>query len=199
MGIKVGTFIEVAMLTGPEIKNKVTGTLGTNIRMIKVVFTSLLEIKIELVMGSGTPRWRTWKGEDDIDEKIPVEVMELEVAKFYPEVVERTKDVVDPTIAGSVGTNSGCVKFMQDLVTKKWLVNFAGEGNFHHYSTIATTSLVQKKEDPRAFTTACIIRLLNIAKALCDFSRSRFRQKFSEQGYSNAPKLKKDKVSNPKP
>ncbi|KAH0678939.1 hypothetical protein KY284_020024 [Solanum tuberosum] len=37
---------------------------------------------------------------------------------------------------------------------------------------IATRSLVQKKEDPGAFTIPCTIRLLHFAKALCDLGAS---------------------------
>ena len=37
-----------------------------------------------------------------------------------------------------------------------------------HCSVIATRSLVQKKEDPGAFTIPCTVRLLYFVKALCD-------------------------------
>ena len=37
-----------------------------------------------------------------------------------------------------------------------------------HYSAIATTSLVQKIEDPSAFTIPCTIGLLHYATELCD-------------------------------
>ena len=37
-----------------------------------------------------------------------------------------------------------------------------------HCNVIATRSLVQKKEDPGAFTILCTIGLLHFAKALCD-------------------------------
>ena len=37
-----------------------------------------------------------------------------------------------------------------------------------HCNAINTRSLVQKKEDPGAFTIPCTIGLLNFAKALCD-------------------------------
>ena len=41
-----------------------------------------------------------------------------------------------------------------------------------HCSAIATRSLVQKKEDPGAFTIPCTIGLLHFAKALCDLGAS---------------------------
>ena len=41
-----------------------------------------------------------------------------------------------------------------------------------HCSAIATRSLVQKKEDPDAFTIPCTIGLLHFAKALCDLGES---------------------------
>ena len=39
-------------------------------------------------------------------------------------------------------------------------------------SAIATRSLVQKKEDPGAFTIPCTVGLLHFAKALCDLGGS---------------------------
>ena len=41
-----------------------------------------------------------------------------------------------------------------------------------HCSAIATRSLVQKKEDPGAFTIPCTIGLLHFVKALCDLAAS---------------------------
>lgn len=63
-------------------------------------------------------------------------------------------------------------KFMKDLVTKKRTVSREFANDIHHCSTIATRSLVQKKEDPRAFTIHCTIGVFNFAKALCDLGAS---------------------------
>ena len=63
-------------------------------------------------------------------------------------------------------------KFMKDLVTKKRLVTFEDDDRLQHCSAIATRSLVQKKEDPGAFTIACIVGSLHFAKALCDLGAS---------------------------
>ena len=63
-------------------------------------------------------------------------------------------------------------KFMKDLVTKKRSVTFEDDDRIHHCSSIATRSLVQKKEDPGAFTIPCTIGLLHFAKALCDLGAS---------------------------
>ena len=59
-------------------------------------------------------------------------------------------------------------KFMKDLVTKKRSVTFEDDDRMQHCSAIATRSLVQKKEDPGAFTIPSTIGLLHFAKALCD-------------------------------
>ncbi|XP_049394753.1 uncharacterized protein LOC125859056 [Solanum stenotomum] len=48
-------------------------------------------------------------------------------------------------------------KFIKDLVTKKRAVSHDFSNNGHHCSAIATRSLVQKKEDPGAFTIPCTI------------------------------------------
>ncbi|KAK4708769.1 hypothetical protein R3W88_029694 [Solanum pinnatisectum] len=63
-------------------------------------------------------------------------------------------------------------KFMKDLVTNKRSVSFEDDDRLQHCSAIATRSLVQKKEDPGAFTIPCTIGLLHFAKALCDLGVS---------------------------
>ena len=66
----------------------------------------------------------------------------------------------------------GYAKFMKDLVTNKRSVTFEGDDRMKHCSVIATRSLVQKKEDPGAFTIPCIVGTLHFAKALCDLGAS---------------------------
>ncbi|KAK4707467.1 hypothetical protein R3W88_032959 [Solanum pinnatisectum] len=66
----------------------------------------------------------------------------------------------------------GYAKFMKDLVTKKRAVSFEDDDRSQHCSVIATRSLVQKKEDPGAFTIPWTIGLLHFAKALCDLGAS---------------------------
>lgn len=61
-----------------------------------------------------------------------------------------------------------CVKFIHNLVTKKRMVSYESIDNVHCYSVIASRSLVTKKDDLRAFTIPCTIRVFNFAKALCD-------------------------------
>ncbi|KAK4715893.1 hypothetical protein R3W88_014231 [Solanum pinnatisectum] len=62
----------------------------------------------------------------------------------------------------------GYAKFMKDLVTKKRAVSINLIDNVHHCSAIATRSMVQKKEDPGAFTIPCTIRSIEFSKALCN-------------------------------
>ncbi|XP_049378056.1 uncharacterized protein LOC125842788 [Solanum stenotomum] len=62
----------------------------------------------------------------------------------------------------------GYAKFMKDLVTKKRVVSFENDKRLQHCSAISTRSLVQKKEDPGAFTIPCTIGKMHIAKGLCD-------------------------------
>ena len=63
-------------------------------------------------------------------------------------------------------------KFMKDLVTKKRSVTFEDDDKMQHCSAISTRSLVQKKEDPGAFTIPCTVGLLYFAKAICDLGAS---------------------------
>lgn len=46
----------------------------------------------------------------------------------------------------------GYATFMKDLVTKKRTVTMEPVENIHHCSAVATRSLVEKNEDPGAFT-----------------------------------------------
>ena len=62
----------------------------------------------------------------------------------------------------------GYAKFMKYLVTKKRSVTFEEDDRMQHCSAIATRCLVQKKEDPGAFTILCTVGSLNFAKTLCD-------------------------------
>ena len=62
---------------------------------------------------------------------------------------------------------SGYSKFMKDMVTKRQ-VSFEDDDEMQHCSVMSIRSLVQKKEDPDAFTIPCTIELLHFAKALCD-------------------------------
>ena len=63
-------------------------------------------------------------------------------------------------------------KFMKDLVTKKRLVTFEDDDRLQHCSAIAIRSLVQKKEDPGAFTIPCTVGSLQFGKALYDLGAS---------------------------
>ena len=66
----------------------------------------------------------------------------------------------------------GYAKFMKDLVTKIRWITFEDDDRLQHCSAIATRSLVQKKEDPGAFTIPCTVGSLHFAKALCDVGAS---------------------------
>ena len=63
-------------------------------------------------------------------------------------------------------------KFMKDLVTKKRSVTFEDDDRLQHCSAIATRSLVQKKEDPSAFTIPYTVGPLHFEKALCNLGAS---------------------------
>ncbi|TMW98370.1 hypothetical protein EJD97_004138, partial [Solanum chilense] len=62
----------------------------------------------------------------------------------------------------------GYAMFIKDLVTKKRSVTFEDDDRLQHCSAITTRFLVQKKEDPGAFTIPCTVGSLHFAKALCD-------------------------------
>ncbi|XP_069150417.1 uncharacterized protein [Solanum lycopersicum] len=66
----------------------------------------------------------------------------------------------------------GYAMFMKDQVTRKRSVTFEDEDRMKYCSAIAPRSVVQKKEDPGAFTIPCTIGLLHFVKALCDLGAS---------------------------
>ena len=66
----------------------------------------------------------------------------------------------------------GYAMFIKDLVTKNRSVTFEDDDRMQNYSAITTRSLVQKKEDPGAFTIPCTVGSLHFAKALCDLGAS---------------------------
>ena len=70
-------------------------------------------------------------------------------------LVQKKEDLGAFTIPCTIGL----LHFMKDLVTKKKSVTFENDDRMQHCSAIATRSLVQKKEDPGAFTIPCIVRL----------------------------------------
>ena len=66
----------------------------------------------------------------------------------------------------------GYAKFMKDLVTKKRSVTFEDDNRLQYCSVIARRSLVQKKEDPSAFTIPCTVGSLHFPNALCDLGEA---------------------------
>ena len=66
----------------------------------------------------------------------------------------------------------GYAMFMNDMFTKKRLISFEDDDRMQYCSAIAIRSLVQKKEDPGAFTILCTIGSLHFAKALCDLGQA---------------------------
>ncbi|XP_055814564.1 uncharacterized protein LOC129884259 [Solanum dulcamara] len=62
----------------------------------------------------------------------------------------------------------GYAKFIKDLFTTKRMIYFEPVDNLHHYSVVATRSLVEKKEDPGAFIIPCTIGAFVFAWDFCD-------------------------------
>ena len=76
------------------------------------------------------------------------------------------------TLVEALEQNARLCQVYEDLVTKNRLVTFEDDDRMQHCSAITTKSLVQKKEDPSAFTIPCTVRSLHFAKALCDLGAS---------------------------
>ncbi|XP_059289316.1 uncharacterized protein LOC132042818 [Lycium ferocissimum] len=59
-------------------------------------------------------------------------------------------------------------KYLKDLLTKKKMVQYETVSLTHTVSSIISTTNVQKKGDPRAFTIPCSVGYYDFARALCD-------------------------------
>nr|XP_009621772.1 uncharacterized protein LOC104113350 [Nicotiana tomentosiformis] len=63
---------------------------------------------------------------------------------------------------------SGFAKYLKDFITKTKPTKNEVVNVTHRVSSIIATTIVQKKEDPRAFTIPCTIGLRDFARSLCD-------------------------------
>ncbi|XP_009760170.1 uncharacterized protein [Nicotiana sylvestris] len=66
---------------------------------------------------------------------------------------------------------TGYAKFMKDLVTKKWSMNFETIKVTHQVSAIVH-AMAPKLDDPGVFMFPCTIGSVEFAKSLCDFRAS---------------------------
>ena len=136
----------------------------------------------KVVKGSGEAKESTGK-----DAEVPMKVIPIPrpPPPFPHRLVKKTEDgkyqrfirmlkklSINVPLVEALEQMSGYAKFMKDLVTKKRSVTFKDDDRLHHCSAIATRSLVQKKEDPGAFTIPCTDGSLHFAKALCDLGAS---------------------------
>ncbi|XP_015160447.1 uncharacterized protein [Solanum tuberosum] len=67
---------------------------------------------------------------------------------------------------------SGYAKFMKKLITNKRSLDHETIEVSHNCSTIMTKELIEKRENPGAFTIPCTIGMLQFAKVLCDLGVS---------------------------
>ena len=95
-------------------------------------------------------------------------VKKTEDGKYRPFITMLKQLSINVSLVEALEQMPGYAKFMKDLVIKQRSVTFKDDDRMYHCSAIARRSLVQKKEDPGAFTIPCTIGLLHFAKALCD-------------------------------
>ncbi|XP_060202230.1 uncharacterized protein LOC132630689 [Lycium barbarum] len=62
----------------------------------------------------------------------------------------------------------GYVKYLKDLLTKKRSLKHDTVIVTHHVSSILSTTVVQRKEGPGAFTISCSVNYHDFSRALCD-------------------------------
>ena len=124
-----------------------------------------------MVKGSGEAEESTGK-----DAEVPMKVIPIPIPPppFPQRLVKKTEDgkyrhfitmlkhlSINVPLVEALEQMPDYAKFMKDMVTKKRLVTFEDDDRLQHCSAIATRSLVQKKEDPGAFTISCTIGSLH--------------------------------------
>ena len=127
------------------------------------------------------------EGSNGKDAEVPIKVIPMPrpPPPFPQRLVKKTEDgkyrrfitmlkqlSINVPLVEALEQMPGYAKFMKDLVTKKRSVMFKDDDRLQHCSAIATRSLVQKKEDPGAFTIPCTVGSLHFAKALCDLGQA---------------------------
>ena len=128
----------------------------------------------KVVKGSGEAEESTG---NDIEVPMKVIPMPRPPPPFPHRLVKKTKDgkyrhfmtmlkqlSINVRLVEALEQMPGHAKFMKYLVTKKRSVTFEDDDRLQHCSAIATRSLVQKKEDPGAFTILCTVGSLHFAK-----------------------------------
>ena len=124
-----------------------------------------------MVKGSGEAEESTGK-----DAEVPMKVIPMPrpPPPFPQTLVKKTEDgkyrcfitmskqlSINVPLVESLEQMPGYAKFMKDLNTMKRSVTFEDDDRMQHCSVIATRTLVQKKEDPGAFTIPCTIGSLH--------------------------------------
>ncbi|XP_059285627.1 uncharacterized protein LOC132039102 [Lycium ferocissimum] len=103
----------------------------------------------------------------------PQRLAKKEEGGKFLKFVEKLKQLsINIPLVEALEQMPGYAKFMKDLVTKRKHSSFETMGVTHHCSSIVTKALIQKKEDPGAFTIPCTIGRYKFAKALCDLGAS---------------------------
>ena len=120
-----------------------------------------------VVKGSGEAEESNGK-----DAEVPIKVIPMPrpPPPFLQRLVKKTEDgkyqrfitmlkqlSINVPLVETLKQMPGYAKFMKDLVTKKRSVTFEYDDRLQHCSVIATRFLVQKKEDPGAFTIPCTV------------------------------------------
>ena len=79
-------------------------------------------------------------------------VKKTEDGKYWRFITMLKNHSINVPLVEALEKMPGYAKFMIDLVTKKRSVTFEDDDRLQHCSAIATRSLVQKNDDPGAFT-----------------------------------------------
>ena len=128
----------------------------------------------KVVKGSGEEEESTGK---DVEVPMKVIPMPRPPPPFPQRLVKKTEDgkyqrfitmlkqlSINVPLVEALEQMPGYAKFMKDLVTKKRSITSEDDDRMQHCSAIATRSLVQKKEDPSAFTIRCTVGSLHFGK-----------------------------------
>ncbi|XP_070002883.1 uncharacterized protein [Nicotiana sylvestris] len=109
--------------------------------------------------------------EAQVEEPIVVEAKKI-LEELKVQEVNREELSVNIPFVEAFQEMPGFAKYLKDLITGKKTTKNEVVNVTHRVSFIIATTIVQKKEDPGAFTIPCTIGAHDFARALCDSGAS---------------------------
>ena len=119
----------------------------------------------QAVKGALRPLTQLFKSKPPFPQRLVKKKEDAKFEKFYDQLKQLSLNF---PFLEAVKEMPGFAKYLKDMLTKKKTVQHETVSLTHTVSSIISTTLVQKKGDPGAFTIPCSIGHHDFARALCD-------------------------------